>query len=116
MKNIFCDLTDISNEASVESFFIDRMIDFLHYEDYDAIDIRFTDSIPDDYLGIMGVPITFMDKYNPNQFEIINCCEPCISLKNIKDTGVYKEIPSRQKIHNGILCQKTYHRILIRKK
>ena len=90
--------------------------DFLHYEDYDAIDVRFTDSIPDDYLGVMGVPITFMDKYNPNQFEIINCCEPCISLKNIKNTGVYEEIPSRQKTHNGVLCQKTYHRILIRKK
>jgi type I restriction enzyme M protein len=35
MKNIFCNLSDISNEASVESFFIDRMIDYLHYEDKD---------------------------------------------------------------------------------
>ena len=89
---------------------------FLHYEDYDAIDVPFTDSIPNDYLGVMGVPITFMNKYNPNQFEIINCCEPCISLDVIKSTGIYKEIPSRQKMYKGVLCQKTYHRILIRRK
>ena len=89
---------------------------FLHYEDYDAIDIPFTDCIPNDYYGLMGVPITFMNKYNPNQFEIIGCCEPCISLQNIKNTSFYKEIPSRQKMYNGMLCQKTYHRILIRQK
>lgn len=89
---------------------------FLHYEDCDAIDIRFSDSIPDDYSEVMGVPITFMDKYNPDQFDIIDCREPCISLKEIKETGVYKEIHSRQKVYNGIMCQKTYHRILIRKK
>lgn len=41
------------------------------YENYDAIDIPFTDAIPSDYKGIMGVPITFLDKYSPEQFEII---------------------------------------------
>ena len=44
---------------------------YLKYDNYDAIDIPFTDAIPSDYDGIMGVPITFLDKYNPNQFEII---------------------------------------------
>ncbi len=42
-----------------------------HYENYDAIEVPFTDSIPSDYHGIMGVPITFLDKYSPEQFEII---------------------------------------------
>lgn len=41
------------------------------YDNYDAIDVPFTDSIPSDYKGIMGVPITFLDKFNPEQFEII---------------------------------------------
>lgn len=41
------------------------------YDNYDAIEVPFTDAIPDDYDGVMGVPITFLDKYNPDQFEII---------------------------------------------
>jgi hypothetical protein len=42
-----------------------------HYDNYDAIEVPFTECIPSDYDGVMGVPITFMDKYNPDQFEII---------------------------------------------
>ena len=45
--------------------------DYVHYENYDAIDIPFTDAIPSDYNGAMGVPITFLDKYCPEQFEIL---------------------------------------------
>jgi hypothetical protein len=41
------------------------------YENYDAIEVSFTDAIPNDYDGVMGVPITFLDKYNPDQFEIL---------------------------------------------
>lgn len=41
------------------------------YDNYDAIEIPFIDAIPSDYDGVMGVPITFMDKYCPEQFEII---------------------------------------------
>lgn len=41
------------------------------YDNYDAIEIPFADAIPSDYEGVMGVPITFMDKYCPEQFEII---------------------------------------------
>jgi hypothetical protein len=41
------------------------------YENYDAININKTKDIPKDYKGFMGVPITFLHKYNPNQFEII---------------------------------------------
>lgn len=42
-----------------------------HYENFDAINVDKTVDIPCDYDGIMGVPITFMDKYSPDQFEII---------------------------------------------
>ena len=41
------------------------------YDNYDAIEVSKTKEIPGDYKGVMGVPITFLDKYNPDQFEII---------------------------------------------
>ncbi len=41
------------------------------YDNFDAIEVPFTDAIPSDYVGIMGVPKTFLDKYNPDQFEIL---------------------------------------------
>ena len=41
------------------------------YDNYDAIEVPFTDAIPSDYGGFMGVPISFLDKYNPDQFEIV---------------------------------------------
>lgn len=44
---------------------------YLKYINYDALHIPFTDSIPNDYDGLMGVPISFLDKYNPDQFELI---------------------------------------------
>lgn len=45
------------------------------YDNYDAIEVPFTDAIPSDYDGVMGVPITFLDKYNPDQFEIVGTTE-----------------------------------------
>lgn len=47
------------------------VIEYPHYDNYDAIEVPFTECIPSDYDDVMGVPITFMDKYNPEQFEII---------------------------------------------
>ena len=45
--------------------------EFPTYDNYDAINVNRTSDIPMDYGGVMGVPITFLDKYNPEQFEII---------------------------------------------
>ena len=42
-----------------------------HYDNYNAIEVPFSDAIPSDYDGVMGVPTTFLDKYNPEQFEIV---------------------------------------------
>ena len=44
---------------------------YLQYDNYDAIEVPYTDAIPSDYEGIMGVPVTFLDKYCPEQFEIL---------------------------------------------
>ena len=48
---------------------------YRQYVNYDAIEIPYTDSIPDDHSGVMGVPITFLDKYCPEQFKIVGMCE-----------------------------------------
>ena len=45
--------------------------EYQKYDNYDAIEVPFTDAIPCDYDGIMGVPISFLDKYCPEQFEIL---------------------------------------------
>lgn len=48
-----------------------RDIGYQSYDNYDAIEVPFTDAIPSDFEGVMGVPVTFLDKYNPDQFEIV---------------------------------------------
>jgi hypothetical protein len=44
---------------------------YARYDNYDAIEVPFADAIPSDYNGVMGVPITFLDKYSPEQFKIL---------------------------------------------
>lgn len=48
-----------------------RGSEYLKYDNFDAIEVPYTDAIPSDYDGVMGVPITWIDKYNPDQFEIV---------------------------------------------
>jgi hypothetical protein len=55
------------------------------YDNYDAIEIPFTDSIPSDFEGVMGVPISFLDKYSPEQFEILGMAA---SSYNAKIVGI----------------------------
>jgi len=57
------------------------------YDNYDAIEIPFTDAIPSDYEGVMGVPITFLDKYSPEQFEILGATQ----------RGCHAEVPDTKK-------------------
>ncbi len=52
-----------------------RGVGYPPYDNFDAIEVPFVDAIPSDHDGIMGVPITFLDKYNPDQFEIIGSSE-----------------------------------------
>lgn len=62
---------------------------YIHYENYDAIEVSQVTDIPCNYSGIMGVPVSFLDKYNPDQFEIIgsNCStELCVEL-GVKPLG-----------------------------
>lgn len=67
---------------------------FEKYENYDAIEVSLLKNIPSDYDGIMGVPITFIEKYNPEQFEIVGMCEN-LDLYNLK-TKVYSSAECKQ--------------------
>jgi len=88
-----------------------RDVGYLEYDNYDAIDVPFTDAIPNDYDGCMGVPITFLDKYCPEQFEIIDA-NSIRKFDNIpvKPHGLIKD-------KDGTIDGKpTYARIVIRRK
>lgn len=52
-----------------------RETSYQKYDNYDAIEVPFTNAIPSDYDGVMGVPISFLDKYSPEQFDIIGATE-----------------------------------------
>lgn len=54
---------------------LDGATEYFRYDNYDAIEVPYTDAIPSDFDGVMGVPITFLDKYNPDQFEIVGSSE-----------------------------------------
>ncbi|GHT89128.1 hypothetical protein FACS1894137_17940 [Spirochaetia bacterium] len=102
------------------------------YDNYDALEVPFTDAIPSDYNGAMGVPISFLDKYCPEQFEILGMCEN-IDLYNMKTRvytsdeckkayldkfgkkGTYDLNASGVIVQNGLL-DKVYQRILIKAK
>ncbi len=98
--------------------------DYIHYENYDAIEIPHSDAIPSDYEGKMGVPLTFLDKYCPEQFEIIGQTQGD-SGKELGLSPFPRELkklnPSLRDgqlyyIDDNGIPQKPYARILIRKK
>ena len=71
------------------------------YDNYNAIEVPYTDAIPSDYEGIMGVPITFLDKYNPEQFEIIALGNSRENFTPTKDYINPKKVMKNGKIVNG---------------
>lgn len=83
------------------------------YDNFDAIEVSKTCEIPMDYEGIMGVPITFLDKYNPNQFEIIDLCNRYLVLDSF---GVNDIVRKNHSHCCNINNKATYARILIRHK
>ena len=95
---------------------------YIHYTNYDAIDVPYSDAIPSDYDGNMGVPITFLDKYCPEQFEILGLTdrgnEYGIKTKEYtpEDTPLYGDLNRRGAISIDGQLKATYARILIRKK
>ena len=105
-------------------------IGYQKYDNYDAIEVPRTDAIPSDYGGVMGVPITFLTKYNPDQFEIVGMCEN-LDLYGLKTkvytsaeckaayeakfgkSGTY-DLNASGVVENEGQLEKVYQRILIR--
>lgn len=86
------------------------------YVNYDAIEVSKTADIPCDYDGVMGVPITFMDKYNPNQFEIVGMSLDLADMSIIRERlGRNDGGPTFYIEKNGKLVR-LYDRIAIRRK
>ena len=102
------------------------------YDNYAAIEVPFTNAIPSDYKGIMGVPISFLDKYCPEQFVIVGMCEnkdlyklktkvyttaECKKayLDKFGKKGTYDLNASGVLYRNGLL-EKVYQRVLIKHK
>ncbi len=85
--------------------------DYPKYDNYDAINVNKVVDIPVDYDGVMGVPITFMDKYNPEQFEIVSSNDYRVNGQvPFKEHGLIKD---KDGAING---KPTYARILIKYK
>lgn len=90
--------------------------EYLQYDNYDALDVPYTDAIPNDYEGIMGVPITFLDKYNPNQFIIKG-----LAAGNSRKTKLHGDVKyTPNKLDRGgcgvVNGKRKYARILIKRK
>ena len=98
-EDLFLSATYYKKDGSVPQASLER---WPHYDNYDAIEVSKTKDIPVDYTGVMGVPITFLDKYNPEQFEIIGLDRYTVPKKDL--------VGGRVAI-NGKPC---YARILIR--
>lgn len=86
-------------------------IGYQKYDNYDALEVPFTDAIPADYDGVMGVPISFLDKYCPEQFEILGATE---SEGKGFSNGLWFALSkiAQPLVHN----QRVYKRIFIRRR
>ena len=83
------------------------------YDNYNAINIDKVSEIPEDYYGKMGVPVTFLHKYNPDQFEIVDALNR-YALLDTQNTNEYvRSVHSHTCNINGV---PTYFRIVIRRK
>jgi hypothetical protein len=87
--------------------------DYPKYDNYDAIEVSKTKNIPEDYDGVMGVPISWLDKYSPEQFEIVGTTD-----RGGDDVPEVDAIRLTEKKEDSpkIKGKKVYKRILIRRK
>ncbi len=95
--------------------------EYQHYDNYDAIEVPYTDAIPSDYNGPMGVPISFLDKYCPEQFRLLGITdrgnEYGIKTREYtpEDTPHFGDLNRRGAIMVDGELKSTYARILIQK-
>jgi hypothetical protein len=146
-SNNTCWYTNLDNNKRHEEFILHKPYlskEYPKYENYNAINVDYANDIPKNYKGLMGVPITFLDKYNPAQFEIIalgivgsidftsNRKMEIIDKKTGKLTGkitanakgtLYRKfdskkdkVPSFKDVKTGQLYKSIYARVIIKNK
>ena len=106
--------TNLDHNKRHEELYLSERYDsnsYPKYDNYDAINVDETKNIPKDWEGAMGVPISFLDKYNPDQFEILDCNDIRLSHSvPLKEHGLIKD-------KDSAICGKPkYVRILVRNK
>lgn len=122
-----CWFTNMENSKRNEEFIFTKTynsVDYPKYDNYDAIEVGKIVDIPSDYDGVMGVPLTFIYKYNPNDFEIIggfNGYKECDYENGLlcgRPTPYIKKGTSEEKIWTGPTINKIpkYYRVLIRRR
>lgn len=108
-----CWFTNLDIQKRHEDLFLYKRYDpreYPTYDNYDAINVNKVSDIPYDYDGYMGVPITFLDKYNPNQFEIIDINPHFFSV-------VEQGLPKPEQLHLKNAGKKDpYARIIIKRR
>ena len=96
--------------------------EYEHYDNYNAIEVPYSDAIPSDFNGIMGVPISWLDQYCPDQFEIIGITERGnefglrTKVYTKEDSIKYSDWNCRATLIQNGKVKPVYARILIRKK
>jgi hypothetical protein len=107
-----CWFTNLSHKKRQENIILFRKYnpnDYPQYDNYDAIEVSKVKDIPMDYDGVMGVPITFLEKWNPEQFVILSCNDYRLTEDiPFKEHGLIKDN------HGTINGKPVYVRILIK--
>ena len=119
LKHIMaCWYTNLDNKKRHEDLIMYRQYTpdaYPKYDNYDAINVDKVDDVPMDYYGVMGVPITFMDRYNPEQFEIIDCKIPFLLKEDALKIGL-KMHRTNTIQKDGKTLRQLYWRIFIKRK
>lgn len=110
-----------------------RELGYRKYDNYDAIEVGFVDAIPSDHVGVMGVPISFLDRYNPEQFEILGTSDngliddvykstPGLTREFVDayyaggGTGAYKAGNPTAGLYEGSVAKMIYKRLFVQRK
>ena len=117
---VICWLTNLSHNKQNEQLILSKTYspqEYPRYDNYDAIEVSRVKDIPKDWTGYMGVPITFLDKYNPDQFEIIGGWNNGYLARELGVRKVFVDCATKTRRNGPVVGKKAlYFRILIRNK
>ena len=114
----FTNMDYIERHTDLDLWKVYNSEEYPTYVNYNAIHVTSTVDIPDDYFGEMGVPITFLDKYNPEQFEIIGNSQFLVRevTPEVKKYGDYPQIGRFYLDRHDGTYKKCYERLVIKRR